>query len=118
MNIKKRWLIESGGAGKIELLYHLSKQKIALNAYASLLFMDDVFQTSLNKISVDLVEIKVRELGFNNSVMYEDITNAAAGFGLGICPLEAAVHFRLQFPDQAEDPLLTVSSPEHGREEY
>ncbi|MFO1370287.1 MAG: hypothetical protein U1F46_14940 [Marinagarivorans sp.] len=118
MKFEKNWFLDWGGVDKNDLLYALAKQKIAINAFATMLFMDDVLQTPGERLAVNLVALPLHALKLQGPATYAAITKAAEGCGLTLCPLVMAVHLRLHYLDQHEGPMLTVSSARPGRGEH
>ncbi len=110
MKFFNKWNAQYGGASKEELLLQLAKNKISLNAYASLLFLNSNFETSACIKSCIVVEVTALELGINIKATYEEIVNKAISKGLQLCPLELAVSLRGQLLEQEEGPLVTVAS--------
>lgn len=65
--------------------------------------------TSPSELTLEIHE--VRTLGFDEGATLDRLVQAASQFGLGTCPLEAALHLRLRWMDQAQGPQVTVLSP-------
>ena len=104
------WNCEFGGLSREALLLQLSKQKINLNAYATLLFLSDGFAVSQVKQRVTVVEISVESLGFSDGAIYQDIVTQAELHGLTLCPIELAPYLRLLPLNQSDVLDLTVAS--------
>lgn len=105
------WQVEYGGLSRDNLLLELSAQKVNLNAYATMLFFADAFTLPQKAKTVHIVEISVRDLGFDDGAVYADIVEAAKGIGLSLCPIEVAPYFRLAYLTQPNDgQMLTVAS--------
>ena len=114
MYINRR--IEVGGLSKETLIEMMENQSINLNEYAYKLFEDERFTTSKGKDSVDTVEQTVMDLGFSEGATLSQIYERARESGL--CPLELAPHFRLQYREQSEDmngSLLSNSTFAHRK---
>lgn len=97
------WRIEVGGFSKGTVIKMLQEHSIELNAYAKKLFEDERFVTSDEKYCVETVEMTVADLGFSEGATLLQIFERAGERGLGLCPLELAPYFRLQYVDQPED---------------
>lgn len=97
------WRIEVGGFSKDTVIKMLQEHSIELNAYAKKLFEDERFITSDEVYSVDTVERTVADLDFSGGATLSQIFERAKELGLGLCPLELAPHFRLQYVNQPED---------------
>ena len=106
--------IEVGGLSKETLMEMMKNQSINLNEYAYRLLEDERFTTSKGTYSVDTVEQTVMELGFSEGATLSQIYERARERGLGLCPLELAPHFRLQYRDQSEDTNGSLLSNNHA----
>lgn len=106
----KTWSVEVGSLSKNQILLRLSKQKINLNAYATMLFMSEAFTVSAVSKRVNVVQVSTEELGFSDGALYSDIVQAAQRVGLKLCPLELAPYLRLAYAEQTDTALLTVAS--------
>lgn len=91
-----------GGMTKHELLARLRDAKVQLNESARVLFAHDGFTTSSAVSRVEIAELSVADLGYAGGASIGQIYDRAAACGLSPCPLEAAPHLRLQYPDQPE----------------
>ena len=89
----------------------LAREKVEMNAYATLLFMSGKFITSEDQKRAMVVETSVKDLGFHSGAIFQEIVEASNKFGLQLCPLELAPHFRLSYLKQEEGPYLTIASP-------
>lgn len=101
--------IEVGGLSKETLMEMMKNQSINLNEYAYRLLEDERFTTSKGTYS----EQTVMELGFSEGATLSQIYERARERGLGLCPLELAPHFRLQYRDQSEDTNGSLLSNNH-----
>jgi hypothetical protein len=108
--ITNKWKIEFGGLTKEQLLFLLSTNKICMNAYTALLFMDENFVTSPESRVAEIIEISVEALGFKAGASYRDILLASETLSLDVCPLEIAPQFRIQYHDQNDGARLTIAS--------
>jgi hypothetical protein len=94
--------LQVGGRSKTELLEQLARQGVELNEAAKVLFASDKFTTAPQTQSLPTVELRVRDLGLAEGGTLPEIYVSAARLGFGLCPLELAPHFRLQYLDQPE----------------
>jgi hypothetical protein len=99
------WLLRIGGVPKDELLARLEAAGVLLNAAARALFAESGFTTSAVPSSVEAVAVSVAELGFDRGATFASIVERAKTKGLQLCPLELAVHLRLELVDQPEGHL-------------
>ncbi|MGF1736836.1 hypothetical protein [Photobacterium satsumensis] len=104
------WNFEFGGLSREELLLQLSKRKINLNAYATMLFLNNSFVISQVSKRVTVIETSVELLGFSDGAIYQDIITEAELHGLTFCPIELAPYLRLQYLNQPEGISLTIAS--------
>ena len=102
--------MEYGGHTKYELLTTMAKCNICMNAYATMLFMNDKFVTCVGKRKANLVEVSPRILGFSSPATIAELVVAAKDRDLASCPIELAIYLRLKYTDQDEGPMLTVYS--------
>ena len=110
MNNIRVWDIEYGGVSREDILLELAKSKIALNAYATLLFLNKNLVMSDAKSRTNVISITPMDLGINEKSTFNDICNESSRRGLQLCPLEIAPILRLAYLDQKEGPILTVAS--------
>ncbi len=110
MKSTNSWKLKFGGHTKEELLILLSKNKTCLNAYATMLFMDEKFLTSSTEKEARLVELNLSDMGFKSGAKYSEVVEASKVMGLQMCPLEIAPYFRIHFKNQNEGPFLTLAS--------
>jgi hypothetical protein len=59
--------------------------------------------TTSTQGEVQIINISLRELGFNNGADYQDICARAKEFGLEFCSNEVGLCLRLQYNDQPKD---------------
>lgn len=109
--------IEVGGIPKNEILEILKVQSIQLNEYAYLLFSDPLFTTTFESQKFQFVEVSVEDIGLVSGGTSAQIFSAANEIGLGLCSLEFAPHFRMQYLDQNEGPYLTIASKKTKEDE-
>lgn len=124
------WRIEVGRFSKTTIIEMQQEHAIEMNAYAKRLFEDERFVTSDDKYCVVTVERTVADLGFTEGATLPQIFERAKELGFGLCPLELAPYFRLQYMNQPEDMdggllsqnkaptgSITVASPSLSEEE-
>lgn len=81
-----RWEVRFGSASKDQILMSLSKGKIGINTYASMLFMSNKLQTS-NAIKIaKVIDVSVKDLGLQGDAVFQDIVHSARTLGLQLCP--------------------------------
>ncbi len=59
--------------------------------------------------TVNLVKLSGRDLGFDTAAPYREICEAALALGLELCPAEAALALRLQYPEQPRGEWIWVA---------
>lgn len=94
--------VEVGGLTKSQLLQKLQHNSIMLNKFGEQLFSDDKFHISDKVYSVVTVELKVRNLGFQEGATIPELYKKASQLGLKLCPLELGPYLRLKYLDQPE----------------
>ena len=94
--------IEVGGLSKAELFQKLQQSSISLNLYGEKLLFDDRFTTSGISYRVEIVELSVRDLGFQFGATLPEIYKKAKELGLQLCPPELGPYLRLEYVDQGE----------------
>ena len=102
INSQNKRTIEYGGISKEDLLEKLQASGIRLNSFAEIIFSSEFFKTSIYKHAIQIAEISIGELGFDNGATIPEIKGRIKSFGLAECPLELAPYLRLKFPDQQE----------------
>ena len=95
-------VVQIGGVSREELRAMLSAAGVWLNEAAEVLFADDRFATSPNRIQLQTVQLSVAVLGLPNGGTFDQVVKRAAERGLLLCPLELGPHLRHQFLDQPE----------------
>jgi len=93
--------LEIGGKNATELENELRERKINISDYAQDMLHSRDFTIQKNPETIDLVRLKVRDLGFTNSATTEQIYARAAELGLDLCPAEVGPHQRLKDSDQS-----------------
>ena len=92
--------LEIGGKTTAELEQELIAKNINISEYAKDMLHSPDFATLENPEQIDLVRLKVRDLGFPSGATTDQIYAKAAEFGLELCPAEVAPHQRLKDEDQ------------------
>ena len=85
--------VEVGGLTKLQLMQ---------NELGKKLFTDDYFTTYAKKITLETVELTVRDLGLSKGGTLTKIFERANHLGLDLCPLELGPYLRLGYLDQSE----------------
>lgn len=86
------------------LLEALREEKCRISLWSTQALENPAFPVAASEITVDIVVVSMRELGFAASefVTLATIYARAQQMGLETCPLETAVQLRLQFLDQPD----------------
>ncbi len=92
--------LEIGGRTKDELIAELKAKGIEIYDYAQDMLDSLEFTTQPNPEQIDLVRLKVRDLGFPNGATSDQIYAKAEEFGLELCPAEVGPHQRLKDQEQ------------------
>lgn len=106
-----------GGISKEDLINKLVERGIKFNKYAHILFEHKSFVIVEKPERVNLVKIRVDELGINTSAVFAEIVARAEDLGLKLCPLSLGAFLRLEYLDQHEGPYLTVASAKPENDE-
>jgi len=96
---------------KTDLLAELKRHDVSMNEYGKVLFASSALRISQQPRLLETVELRARNLGFVDGATWPDLFRAAQNYGLGLCPLEAAVYLRLDYLDQPEGDWITVCTP-------
>lgn len=91
-----------GGVTKVELLDRLRSAGVSINPIGMQLFENESFLTLDSPMTVESVQVSVRELGLPQGGLWAQIVDAAARHDLTLCPLELGPHLRLNLLDQEE----------------
>ena len=97
--------VRIGGMAKAELVRLLAASKVRVNASGDQLFADERFQTLQHPTCVECAQVTVAGIGLPRGGTFSQVIEAAATFGLTMCPLELAPHLRLTLLDQEEGAL-------------
>lgn len=92
--------VEIGGQDKDQLQQELKKQKINVNDYAKSMMESKDFTTLEKEEPIELVRLKVKDLGLGNNPTTDQIYGRAGELGLELCPAEVGPHYRLKYLDQ------------------
>ncbi|MCL5407441.1 MAG: hypothetical protein M1429_03025 [Patescibacteria group bacterium] len=92
--------LEIGGKTAAELENELKEKKININSYAKDMLHSPDFTTLANSEQIDLVRLKVRDLGFTQNPTTDQIYARAEELGLELCPAEVGPYQRLKDEDQ------------------
>lgn len=92
--------LEIGGKSSKQLQAELKENKINVYDYAKDMMRSKDFTTLKNPEQIELVRLKVRDLGFKNDATTEEIYRRAEKLGLEVCPAEVGPNLRLQYMDQ------------------
>lgn len=94
--------VEYGGISRLELLDKLKMAGILLNEFANILFSSNLFNTTIEKCTISIVEISLKDLGFPAGATLPDIHERIKEYGFSECPLEAGPYLRLKYGNQEE----------------
>ncbi|OGD64073.1 hypothetical protein A2215_01410 [Candidatus Berkelbacteria bacterium RIFOXYA2_FULL_43_10] len=89
-----------GGKTKNELVNELKANGIKIYEYAQDMLDSSEFTTQPSPEQINLVRLKVRDLGFPNGATTDRIYAKAEELGLELCPAEVGPHQRLKDIDQ------------------
>lgn len=93
----KKLELSLGGITKESLMQLLEKNNIMLNPLGEKLLQSELFQVSKEKREVQLTEISLRELGFEEGANLLDIIKVARSVGLDVCSIDVAPFLRLDY---------------------
>jgi hypothetical protein len=103
-------LLSIGGVTKENLLDCLISAGIKFNAYAEILFKNQLFIPNEQRSIVNLVKMSLNDLNLENECTYAEIIKRSSSVGLKLCPLYLGAFLRLKYLDQPEGPYLTIAS--------
>jgi len=92
--------LEIGGKTSKQLENELRDKRINISDYSQDMLRSKDFTTLKNPETINLVRLKVRDLGFENGATTDKIYRRAEEFGLELCPAEVGPNLRLQYADQ------------------
>lgn len=98
-----------GGVPKEELLARLERNGFVVSAWAKDMMRQAAFTTAKRPRKVQLVRIKVSDLGFTEAPTTTDLFNRAKERGLALCSAEVGPHLRLALSDQPIGDCLWVA---------
>lgn len=96
----RRQSLEIGDKSPKQLEAELKEKKINITNYALDMLRSKDFITLKNSEQIQLVRLKVGDLGFKNGATTEEIYRRAEDFGLELCPAEVGPNLRLKYTDQ------------------
>jgi len=99
-----------GGLSRGELKNRLREKSIFTNKYAEMLLSDSSFTTSSAIARLNVITVSTEQMGLVKGGTTENVFSTALELGFHLCPVELAVHLRLQYYDEYEDSYLTVAS--------
>jgi len=91
---------EIGGKSSEQLETDLKNKKINITDYTKDILQSKGFTTLKNPEQIEIVRLKVRDLGFKNGATTQEIYTKAEELGLELCPAEVGPNLRLQYLDQ------------------
>lgn len=94
-----------GGLARPDLLAKLEEADVQLNEFGRALFSDERFTTEPVPRRVEVHGTTVAELGLATGGTWSQVLEKANLRGWSVCPLELAVHLRLQWRDQPAVPI-------------
>ena len=95
-----RSALEIGGKTTKELEQELRENKINISSYAQDMLQSKDFTTLNNPEQIELVRLKVRDLGFESGATTDEIYRRAEELGLELCPAEVGPDLRLKYTEQ------------------
>jgi hypothetical protein len=102
LSLSNKITLSYGGVSKSDLLENLQSFGVMLNDFARILFSSDLFKTSAQPGTIQIISLSVDELGFAEGATMPEIKDRIKILGLTECPLEAAPYLRLILSDQEE----------------
>ena len=96
----RRSALEIGGKTAKEIEQELREKKINISSYAQDMLQSKDFTTLKNPEQIELVRLKVRDLGFKNGATVVEIYQKAEELGLELCPAEVGPDLRLKYMEQ------------------
>lgn len=105
----RRLSLEIGGKSSKQLETELKAKSINISEYSRDMMRSKDFSTEKSSEQIELVRLKVRDLGFKNGATTEEIYRKAEELGLELCPAEVGPQLRLKYIDQPEGEWLYVA---------
>lgn len=111
MHFKRLKIIELGNGLKTadDFRQALRKAKCKLGDYGNDILSQPTFSISLEKVNIEIVSVRCRDLGFKSDTRIDEIFSAALTQGLRLCPAEVGPQLRLQYGDQPRDEYIRVA---------
>jgi hypothetical protein len=100
--------VRIGGESKESLIKEM-KDNFKVSDYSSDMLNSPDFTVSPNPEKLDLVRLKVGDLGFPNGATTEEIYRRAEEFGLELCPAETGPQLRKQYLNQSQGEWLRIA---------
>lgn len=104
----KRDRITIGGKTSSELLEEFRQGGINVGIDAKRMMENPDFTTQKNPKDIDLVSLRVGDLGLTGIPMTEQVYKRARQLGLHLCPAEVGPHMRLNYAEQPWDEYLHI----------
>lgn len=96
----RRENLKIGGKSSKELQKEFKEAKIQITSYTEDMMKSKDLTTLKNAEEIQLMRLKVRDLGFSKYATTEEIYQRAKELGLELCPAEVGPHLRLKYTDQ------------------
>lgn len=104
------WMtLKIGGMSSEELLKLLKKNGFHVSDWAKDIMAKPAFTTKETHQEVQLVRLKVKDLGFASEPTTNELFARAKERGLDLCPAEVGPHLRLALTDQPRDEWFWVA---------
>ena len=115
----RREAITIGGRTTKQLEKELAQKNIALGSYAKDMMESKDFTTLKTPEKIELVRLKVGDLGFSDYVTTEKLYARAKELGLELCPAEVGPDLRLKYSDSSSNEYFFIGmKPITGRGGY
>jgi hypothetical protein len=95
--------LEIGGKSETEIELELKEKNIQVTGYASSMIRNPDFVPLKNPEEIDLVRLRVADLGFPAGSTTKEIFEKAKRLGLALCPAEVGPRYRLVYENQPMD---------------
>lgn len=105
----RRSELEIGGMTVEQIKQELRERNINLGTYAEDMLDSKDFTTLENPEDIDLVRLRVGDLGFTQAATTDEIYARATELGLELCPAEVGPHQRLKDLDQPLDDWYRIA---------
>lgn len=111
--------LQIGGEPLENLMSQLEKQNVYVSKYAQDMLKSKDFKTLPKPEYIDLVQLRVADLGFTENTTTEQLFAKIKEYGLELVPAETGSHYRLAHMDQPEgDIVFTGMRPLADRRGY